>query len=54
MERRVIWLCAALGGTVGSFVPAVWGGSEMSLSSLALGLIGGVAGVFLGARLAGV
>ena len=54
MERRVIWLCAAVGGTVGSLAPALWGASEMSLSSIVLGLIGGVAGVFLGARLAGV
>ena len=54
MERRVIWLCAAVGGTVGSLAPALWGASEMSLSSIVLGLIGGIAGVFLGARLAGV
>jgi hypothetical protein len=52
MDRRVIWLCAALGGTVGSFVPALWGASEMSLSSILFGIVGGVAGVMLGARLA--
>jgi hypothetical protein len=52
MDRRVIWLCAALGGTIGSFVPALWGGSEMSLSSIAFGVVGGIAGVMLGARLA--
>jgi hypothetical protein len=52
MERRVIWLCAAVGGTIGSFVPALWGGSDMSLTSIVFGLIGGVAGVMLGVRLA--
>jgi hypothetical protein len=51
MERRVIWLCAAGGSTIGSFVPAVWGASEMSLSSILFGVIGGVVGVMLGARL---
>jgi hypothetical protein len=52
MERRVIWLCAAVGGTIGSFVPALWGGSDMSLASIMFGLVGGVAGVMVGARLA--
>jgi hypothetical protein len=52
MDRRVIWLCAAVGSTVGSLVPALWGASEMSLTSIVLGLIGGVAGVMVGARLA--
>ena len=53
MERRLIWLCAAVGGTIGSFVPALWGGSDMSLTSIVFGLIGGVAGMVVGARLAG-
>ena len=52
MDRRVIWLCAAVGGTIGSFVPALWGGSDMSLASIMFGLVGGVAGVLVGARLA--
>jgi hypothetical protein len=52
MERRVIWLCAAVGGTIGSFVPALWGASDMSAASIVFGLIGGVAGVMFGARLA--
>jgi hypothetical protein len=52
MERRVIWLCAAAGGTIGSFVPALWGASDFSLASIVFGLIGGVGGVMLGARLA--
>jgi hypothetical protein len=30
----------------------VWGSSEMSLTSIFFGLVGGVAGVMLGARLA--
>jgi hypothetical protein len=54
VERRVIWLCAAVGGTLGSLLPALWGASEMSLSSIGLGLIGGIAGVFVGGRLAAV
>jgi hypothetical protein len=52
MERRVIWLSVAIGGTIGSFVPALWGSSEMSLASILFGAIGSVVGVVLGARLA--
>jgi hypothetical protein len=40
--------------TVGSFLPALWGGSELGLSSLVLAFVGGVAGVFLGARVSGI
>jgi len=54
MDRRVIWLFAAVGGTVGSLVPLVWGASELSLSSLLLGALGSVAGVIFGARLSGI
>ncbi len=54
MGRSLIGFCAFLGGTLGSFAPALWGGSELGGASLLLAVVGGVAGVFLGARLAGV
>jgi hypothetical protein len=40
--------------TVGGFVPELWGSSSLSLASVIFGLLGGVAGVWLGARLADV
>jgi hypothetical protein len=49
----MIWLCAVVGMTVGGLAPTLWSGSAFGLGSLALGLVGGVAGVFLGARLSG-
>jgi hypothetical protein len=54
MGRSVIGLCAVAGSTIGSFVPDLWGGSSMSLSSLFFTLVGGIAGVWLGARLSAV
>ena len=54
VERKLIGFCALLGGTFASFIPTLWGGSEMGLSSLFFGLLGGIAGIFIGARLAGV
>jgi predicted MFS family arabinose efflux permease len=53
MDRRVIWLCVAVGSTVGGLVPEAWGGSAFGVMSVALGLVGALAGLWLGARLAG-
>ena len=51
MGRSVIWICVAVGSTIGGLVPMVWGGSELGVSSLLLGAVGGIAGIFVGARL---
>ena len=52
--RSTIGLCALICGTIGSFVPDLWGGSTMSLASILFGAAGGVVGVFIGARLSGI
>jgi outer membrane lipoprotein SlyB len=52
MGRSVIGLCAMAGMTVGGFVPAIWGASQFGLSSLLFSVVGAVAGVWFGARLA--
>ena len=49
--RSVIGLCALVGSLVGGYVPALWGGSSLSLVSLFFGALGGVAGIWLGVRL---
>jgi hypothetical protein len=54
MGRSVIGFGAFVGMTVGGFVPELWGSSSLSLASVVFGLLGGVAGVWLGARLADV
>jgi hypothetical protein len=54
VERKLIGFCALLGGTLGSFVPSLWGASSMGLSSIVFALLGGAAGVFIGARIAGI
>jgi hypothetical protein len=54
MGRSVIGLCATAGLTIGSFVPELWGASSISLVSLAFGVLGGVGGVWAGARLSGI
>ena len=52
MGRSVIGLCATVGLIVGGYVPELWGASSFSLSSLLFSALGGVAGVWLGTRLA--
>jgi hypothetical protein len=54
MGRSTIGLCAMVGLTAGGFVPELWGASSFSLSSLAFGALGGIAGVWFGLRLADV
>jgi hypothetical protein len=51
MPRSVIGLCSFVGMTVGGYVPVLWGASAFSLVSLLFAAIGGVAGVWVGARL---
>jgi hypothetical protein len=49
--RSAIGLCATIGTFVGGYLPSLWGGSSLSLASLFSGLLGGVAGIWLGVRL---
>jgi len=53
MDKRVMWLCVAFGSIVGGMIPEAWGGSAFGGMSLLLGVLGGVAGIWLGARLTG-
>jgi hypothetical protein len=54
VERKLVGFCAFVGGIAGSFLPTLWGASAMGLSSILFALLGGVAGVFIGARIAGI
>jgi hypothetical protein len=52
MDRRVIWLCVLAGSTAGGLVPEAWGASAFGGASLLLSVIGALAGLWFGARLA--
>ncbi|MHB8469298.1 MAG: hypothetical protein ACYDCH_06025 [Gaiellaceae bacterium] len=54
MGRSVIGLCAGFGMLVGGYVPVLWGASSFSLESLLFGALGGIAGVWVGAKIAEV
>ena len=53
MDRRVIWIFVGVGMTVGGLLPEVWGGSALGFASLVLASLGGVAGLWLAAKLTG-
>lgn len=53
VDRRVIWIFVGVGMTVGGLLPEVWGGSALGLASLALGSLGGVAGLWFAVKLTG-
>jgi hypothetical protein len=53
VDRRVVWLFVGVGMTVGGVLPEAWGGSALGVASLAFGALGGVAGLWLAAKLTG-
>jgi hypothetical protein len=54
MGRGVIGMCAVFGSTVGGYLPTLWGASSLGMQSLLVGLLGGIAGVWLGVRISDV
>ncbi len=45
--KQMVWLGGLIGSTAGSYIPALWGGSLFSFSSILLGALGGAAGIIL-------
>lgn len=49
MNKKTITLCAAIGGAIGSYLPALFGDTTFFDGwSILGGLIGGLAGIWLG------
>ena len=46
-----MWICVGVFSTIGGFLPELWGGSAFGVMSLALGVVGGLAGLWLGVSL---
>jgi hypothetical protein len=51
MGRSVIGLCAGFGMTAGGYIPELWGAGSFSAISLAFGVLGAAAGIWLGVRI---
>lgn len=50
--KTLITIFMIIGSTVGSYLPALWGGSLLSPASVFWGAIGGFAGIWAGWKLA--
>lgn len=52
MNKLLIGIGMFLGSTVGSYVPVLWGGSILSITSIVFSVIGGILGIWLGYQVA--
>ena len=50
-SKSAIWIGMFIGSSLGGFIPTLWGASFLSLSSVILTAIGGMAGIYLGFKM---
>ncbi len=50
MNKFIIGIGMFVGSTIGSYIPALWGGSVLSFTSIVFSVIGGLVGIWLGYR----
>ncbi|HVA32370.1 MAG TPA: hypothetical protein VMU58_13990 [Gaiellaceae bacterium] len=51
MNKKVLWMCMAVGSTIGGYLPTLVGYSSLGAVSLICSGIGGIAGVFAASRI---
>jgi hypothetical protein len=51
MNKLIIGIGMFTGSTIGSYIPVLWGGSLLSLSSILFSVIGGILGIVIGYRI---
>lgn len=49
-SKPLVWIGLTIGSTIGSLIPDLWGASVFSISSILLGGLGGILGIYLGFR----
>ena len=50
-SKKIIWLLMSVGLVLGSFLPMLWGESELSMSSVIFSAIGGFLGIWIGYKI---
>ncbi len=48
MEKMLIGSGGFVGSVAGGYLPMLWGGSMLSLTSILLGVLGGILGIWFG------
>jgi hypothetical protein len=51
---KLIWVGAFVGSMVGGYVPVLWGADMISMSGVVGSVVGGIAGIYGGYKLAQV
>jgi hypothetical protein len=46
--KKIVMTGMAIGSFAGSYIPLIWGGSVLSMSSLLFGALGGFIGIWAG------
>ena len=49
-KKTLIWIGLTVGSLAGGYLPVLWGGELISLSSVVLSALGGFAGIWFGYR----
>ena len=49
--KALVFIFMSIGSVVGSYVPALWGGDTFSMSSLVLGSVFAIVGIWVGFRI---
>jgi len=50
-SKTLVWVGMAVGSTIGGFIPALWGDSMFSISSMFFGSVGAIVGIYFGYKL---
>ena len=50
-SKKLVWLGMSVGLILGSFIPMIWGASELSFSSIIFSAVGGFLGIWFGFKL---
>ena len=51
VNKKVLWMCIAVGSTIGGYLPTLFGQSSFGLISMLGSGVGAVAGVFAAQRI---
>jgi hypothetical protein len=51
-QKSLIWVTTVIGSSIGGYAPLLWGANVFSFSSIILGTLGGILGIWLGFKIA--
>lgn len=50
-QKSITRVCMLVGAAVGGYVPLLWGGDLLSMSSIVLTAVGAIAGIYAGFKI---